>query len=206
MNEKFFELSEEKRQAIINAAFEVFAMHDYKHAITDDIAAKAGISKGLLFYYFHNKAELYSYLYLYAKELLTKEIVNLEYYKMDDFFELLKYSAIKKYQIFKKNPYMYLFSIKAMKHSNLDEAKEIQKIITEYSEKVIVDYFNHIDYSKFREDINPKDIINMLLWMGEGYMYELQLKGKALDLDQIMKEFDKWIAIFKKIAYKEEFQ
>ena len=55
MNQKFFELNEEKRLAIINAGLEVFSKNDYKHALTADIAAKAGISKGLLFYYFHNK-------------------------------------------------------------------------------------------------------------------------------------------------------
>ena len=206
MKQKFFELSLEKQQAIINAALEVFAMNDYKHAITDDIAAKAGISKGLLFYYFHNKAELYNYLFLYAKELLTKEIVNQDYYEMDDFFELLKYAAVLKYQMFKKNPYLYLFSVKVIKYSYLDEAKEIQKIITEYSQTVFKDYFMHINFQKFREEINPKDIMDILLWTGEGYMYELQLKGQTLDIDDIMRQFEKWIAIFKKIAYKEEFQ
>ena len=52
MNEKFFALPEEKRHQIINAAIEVFSKYDYKHASTDLIAAKAGISKGSLFYYF----------------------------------------------------------------------------------------------------------------------------------------------------------
>ena len=51
MNEAFFALPEEKRQRILNAALEAFAKHEYKKASTDDIAAKAGISKGLLFYY-----------------------------------------------------------------------------------------------------------------------------------------------------------
>ena len=51
MNEQFFHLPEEKQQAIINASLEVFATHEYKRASTDDIATKAGISKGLLFYY-----------------------------------------------------------------------------------------------------------------------------------------------------------
>ena len=54
MNDKFFSLPEEKQQSIINAAMEVFACYDYKHASTDLIASKAGISKGLLFYYFQD--------------------------------------------------------------------------------------------------------------------------------------------------------
>ena len=58
MNEKFFALPEEKQERIINAAMEVFGKNEYKRASTDLIAVKAGISKGLLFYYFHNKISL----------------------------------------------------------------------------------------------------------------------------------------------------
>ncbi len=43
MNEKFFTLSPEKQARITNAALEVFARNDYKHASTDDIAAKASL-------------------------------------------------------------------------------------------------------------------------------------------------------------------
>lgn len=49
MNDRFKELPEEKQMAILNAAMEVFAKYDYKKASTDLIAAKAGVSKGLLF-------------------------------------------------------------------------------------------------------------------------------------------------------------
>lgn len=50
-------LSSEKELAIVNASLEVFSQSEYKHAATDEIAHKAGISKGLLFYYFKNKEE-----------------------------------------------------------------------------------------------------------------------------------------------------
>ncbi len=55
MSERFKELSEEKQLSILRAAIEVFAKYKYKKASTDLIASKAGVSKGLLFYYFHNK-------------------------------------------------------------------------------------------------------------------------------------------------------
>ncbi len=49
MNEAFFALEEEKQRAVFNAAMEVFSRWEYKRASTDLIAAKAGVSKGLLF-------------------------------------------------------------------------------------------------------------------------------------------------------------
>ena len=62
MNEKFFSLPEEKQQAILNAGYRVFSQNTYKNSPMSQIAEAAGISKSLLFHYFHNKKELYLYL------------------------------------------------------------------------------------------------------------------------------------------------
>lgn len=78
MNPRFRELPEEKQLAILNAAMEVFAKYDYPKASTDLIAAKARVSKGLLFYYFHNKKELYFAVYHYALETVTQAVVDEE--------------------------------------------------------------------------------------------------------------------------------
>lgn len=40
----FSQLPKEKKKRILQAAIEVFAQNDYKHASTDEIASRAGIS------------------------------------------------------------------------------------------------------------------------------------------------------------------
>ena len=55
MNERFFSLPEEKRQAIFNAGYRVFSRNSYKNSPMSEIAGDAGISKSLLFHYFRNK-------------------------------------------------------------------------------------------------------------------------------------------------------
>ena len=52
---EFKDLPKARRQKIMDAAMEEFAAHDYRGANTETIAARGGISKGLLFYYFKNK-------------------------------------------------------------------------------------------------------------------------------------------------------
>ena len=99
MNEKFFTLSPEKQARITNAALEVFARNDYKHASTDDIAAKAGISKGLLFYYFRNKQSLYLYLYDYALEQVRGQVLRQKLDGVTDFFELMHIGARAKLEL-----------------------------------------------------------------------------------------------------------
>ena len=46
----------------------------------------------------------------------------------------------------------------------------------------------------------------MLVWMTDGYLHSQQMKGKQIEIEEINKEFTQWVAMFKSISYKEEFQ
>ena len=90
MNYKFYALPVEKQSQLLNAAYKVFAMNQYKKAPTSEIAAEAGISKSLLFHYFHNKQELYIFLWNYAADLTKKYMCKYKVYETDDFFEMMR--------------------------------------------------------------------------------------------------------------------
>lgn len=59
---------EERPAEIIDAALEVFVEHGYAASRIDDIARKAGISKGSLYRYFDSKADLF-------KEMVIQVVV-----------------------------------------------------------------------------------------------------------------------------------
>lgn len=201
MNEKFYELPEEKQLKIINAALEVFSKNEYKRAVTDDIAAKAGISKGLLFYYFKNKKNLYMFLYKYCGGIIKEEIINERFYKIEDFFELMEYSGQSKCDVLKRFPYIYEFTIRAY-FSQMEEVS--QKI---YSQKVTLDspYFKNIDFSKFRDDADVEKILNLIMWAMIGYYGEKQRMNRIIEIDEVMKEYSSWLCMLKKMSYKEEY-
>lgn len=86
----FENLSEDKRQRIIDACFKEFALHYYEQASVSRIVKELGIAKGSIFQYFGSKKELYRFLINYAgqkklevsKEMLETEIVDFfEWYK-----------------------------------------------------------------------------------------------------------------------------
>jgi AcrR family transcriptional regulator len=60
--ETFFNLPDDKRQAILDLAIEEFAAHDYKNASISRIVERAGIAKGSFYQYFADKKDLYLYL------------------------------------------------------------------------------------------------------------------------------------------------
>ncbi|GAB4417090.1 MAG: TetR/AcrR family transcriptional regulator [Anaerolineales bacterium] len=58
----FFNLPDEKREVIINAAIEEFAVHGLENASTNRIVANSGISKGSFYQYFEDKQDVFMHL------------------------------------------------------------------------------------------------------------------------------------------------
>ena len=56
--EQFAKIREDRKEEILNAALELFAKHGVSHTTMQDIAQKAGISKGLIYNYFLSKEDL----------------------------------------------------------------------------------------------------------------------------------------------------
>jgi len=56
-------VSEEKRQAILEAAVEIFSQFGYHHAKMALIAETAGVAAGSLYLYYKNKADLFSEIF-----------------------------------------------------------------------------------------------------------------------------------------------
>ncbi|MEZ4453590.1 MAG: helix-turn-helix domain-containing protein [Nannocystaceae bacterium] len=56
---RFATLDEARRQAILEAAADEFARAGYEAASYNQIIARAGVSKGAMYYYFDGKADLY---------------------------------------------------------------------------------------------------------------------------------------------------
>lgn len=206
MNEKFFELSKEKQRRIINASMEVFGKNEYKRAITDEIAAKAGISKGLLFYYFKNKRALYLYIYQYCLDLMQELMKNEDIAEISDFFDIMDYGAQKKMGILCEYPYIMEFVMRAF-YSQQEEVSDF--LAKDVQEKMALSYqqnFSHIDFTRFKEDVDPEYVFLMLQWMMDGYLHGKMSLKEPLDLNEMMETFHKWEVYFKKMAYKEEYQ
>lgn len=203
--EKFEQLPEEKKQRIINAALEVFAKYEYKNASTDLIAAKSGISKGLLFYYFKNKKSLYLYLLDYITKSTENILVDKTFYSITDFYELMLYAAKGKTELIIRNPYLMDFSVRAFYAAHRDISDAVTKRLSDKSNNMLQNYFKNIRIDKFKDDVKPQEVIDMLIWMTDGYMHQKQVQEENIDMEELMKVYEKWIDMFRKISYKEEY-
>ena len=201
--EKFEELSQEKQRRIIDAGMEMFGRYEYKKANTEDIAAKAGISKGLLFYYFKDKKSFYMYLFQYCVTIVTKTLDDEDY---TDFFALMEFGAQKKMQIMVEHPFILDFICRAFSSRREAVSSDVAMELHSLMDTTFDRFFAHVDFSKFNNDVDPKQVYQMLVWMTEGYMHEKLSCQETLKLENIMKDFEEWKVMFKKMAYKKEYQ
>ena len=161
MNEKFYALPEEKQSQILNAAYKVFATNQYKKAPTSEIAAEAGISKSLLFHYFHNKLELYLFLWKHAADLTKKYMCKYKVYETDDFFAMMRRGLMAKCAVMRKYTFLSLFSINSYFETEPDIQSIIQPDVQDAAKKTLemLQDAGYVKGAVIREDLTGgKDI------------------------------------------------
>lgn len=134
MNDKFFDLSREKQDRMINGALEVFAKNGFKHASTDDMVKAVDVSKGLWFHYFGSKLGLYTFVYGYSVKYTILELSSVVDVNEKNFFEIMKQIEFTKMRISKSYPYMTMFLEQAFTETDTDiveQTAEDRKIFQE---------------------------------------------------------------------------
>lgn len=201
--EKFLNLSIEKQNLIIDAALKIFAVHGYKKTSISDIAGSAGISKAMVFHYFGTKKELYLYLVNTCVKSISIEVIEKFDDSITDLFDRILYTSKLKLSLMEKHPYVSSF-IQSAYFENDDEVKEELKTIFSKSDgrtlgKKIT--FEGADFSKFKDDIDPNLVMNMIDWISEGYMSKMADIGES-DFDELYKMFEECLKLFKRNFYK----
>ncbi len=201
MNSKFYELTQEKQWTILNASFKTFAKAGYRKASTADIALEAGVSKSLLFHYFGSKLELFTYLFQYSIDFMSKDLGSFPYKEKEDLFEMIHRANVIKLEVFKTHPYLYQFIYRAY----YEEAPEVRAVVGKLNYNLISDNYaevlKHMDCSSIKQGIAPEQIIHIILWVSDGFLQSKLLKND-IDPDQLLADFEKWMGVLKLTFYQ----
>lgn len=201
--ENFLNLPIEKQNLIIDAALKKFAKHGYRKTSISDIAKAAGISKAMVFHYFGTKKELYLYLVNTCVNSIVSEVIEKFDDSITDLFDRILYTNKLKLSLMEKYPNVPSF-IQSAYFENDDEVKEeIRTIFSKDDGKTVGKKvtFEGADLSKFKDDIDPKLIMNILDWISEGYMSRMSY-AEETDLDELYRVFEECLQLFKKNFYK----
>ena len=192
MNERFYALPEDKRNSIISAGFRVFSQYSYKNSPMSEIAAEAGISKSLLFYYFKNKKELYLFLCRYSAELTEQEMIRQKCYEREDFFDIFLSGLKVKVQLMRQYPDLSLFQLKAYYEKDKSLRPEIDQLIGNYSGYENQSEILKLNKEQFIEGLDLEMMYTDMFLASQGYLWE-KLQSETIDPDQMEKDFIRMI-------------
>lgn len=207
MNEKFFSLPEEKQKAILNAGYHVFSRNSYKNSPMSEIAAAAGISKSLLFHYFHNKQELYLFLWDKCAQITIEFMTRYDCYSKRDLFESMELGMQAKLEIIRLYPDIAGFTIRAF--------YEKDPVISAAVQESYHRYFN-LKADKARLNFDPEQFIPGLdipmmyrdmYWASEGYLWEMVQRGDLdgdMDIERLQKDFRAMLDFWKSVYRRKE--
>ena len=202
--ENFFELRAEKQQHIIDAALTVFGKSGYKKASLADIAQQAGISKGMVLYYFGSKKNLYLYLAQMGAKMMVDEMEAQFDPSVVDFFGRIKMTTDIKIAMMRKHPAIMSFLTGLYYETDPEVKTEIDEFIAA-SIKTRERWMGIRDEnSHFKEGIDPAMLARFLVWAGEGFASSLPIgKNDIGDIEGFIAEFYAILDIMKKHFYKE---
>ena len=203
MNGKFFSLPEQRQKAILNAGYRVFSQNSYKNSPMSEIAQAAGISKSLLFHYFHNKKELYLHLWDNCAKLTIEYLTRYDCYSQKGLFESMERGMEVKLEICRLYPDMANFAIRAFYEKDPEINAAVQESYHRYfnlkADKARINF----DSAQFIPGLDIPMMYREMYWASEGYLWEMTQRGDV-DIDQMKRDFEKLLEFWKSIYLRRQ--
>jgi len=172
---------EQRRAAIIDAAVKVFSTRGYEQASMDGIVAEAGCSKSLIYWYWKNKADLFSHLIDVCMTRyidLLKGILDSEEPYLKRLNRLFWDFAERFRENDKLNRLVHFGSL----HSPRQPEENFQEKVNEYYREVLElmeEVFQKgVDTGYLRKDMDVSAVSFFLLASVEGYIYMSMLEDR----------------------------
>lgn len=183
ITKSFENLDASKQKRIIDAALKEFKEKGFELASTNKIVKEAGIGKGMLFYYFNNKQDLYLYLIEYCLKIVEEEYFSAIDANEPDLFERMKQIVVAKMEFLSKYPEAINFIGTILLNDQIDE--EIKSRIESLHETGYAKIYGNVDLTFFKEDIDVQKAFNLTRWAIDGYENELKRRLKSQDLNEL---------------------
>jgi AcrR family transcriptional regulator len=132
------------------------------------MAKRAGVAKGLLFYYFGSKKGLFLYLTDYCIEFLHGQFFDGLESNREDVFERILRWTVRKWSMAETYPLQYAFLVKQL----LDSPSDVERLVAEkkakYKALSMQRFFDNLDLSNLRPDVDGERAVEFVSFVVEG--------------------------------------
>jgi AcrR family transcriptional regulator len=184
-------VNREQRQAeLLETAIEVFAKRGYQATTMEEIAERAGVSKGMLYIYFKNKEALFGAVFRWFGKM-TEAMVLAGIHGLDDEVAQIKRIAATWADVaIQHRDYVPLFldfwaaaSVKGMRN---DYAEDLETMYKEYRTMIIGIIEQGKANGKFRQDVDAQAIAYFFVGGMDGMFIQSWLSNPD-NIDTLMR-------------------
>ena len=187
----FDELPDKRRQQILSACIHEFAQHGYRGASTDRMAGAAGISKGLLFYHFKNKKNLYLYIVDYAARTMIEKMAKMRRNDTGDFFDRIIERGMLKLRLGWEEPELYRVIFESYINTPADIKEEIMSRYGAIFADARQNFYSELDPGLLKEGVDPKAAVEVLMLMLEGLYYRKLPLFQKMSAEETLGEVER---------------
>ena len=210
-SQTFFNLADEKREAIVKVALDEFSTLDYNSASISRIVRETGIAKGSFYQYFQDKKDLYIYLLSLVSEAKLAHLQQTPPPKAKmDFYEYLSWLFELSIEFDRIHPVFSRLAYRAFYGNSSLKDPEI-----EHKEKAFTDFVGQlIVKGTLSGEIDPSIDLEMATFtvntlinaFNNKYVPErtgttadalAEQGSSSLDIEMVRNEFNKLIEILK---------
>ena len=178
----------EVKEKIIKAAIEEFAKNGYKAASTNNICKSAEVSKGLIYYYFKSKEEIYVNALKFAIDRFKENVTIVIGGKDKSGIDYISEYFNTKFKFFRENPLYSKIIVNAVLYYNVEEAIKLSEEFQKYNNDLIYEVIKNIN-------INPKfdreKAFELIMMIGEKLEEKHMRNIESKDKDVVIEDFRK---------------
>jgi len=183
------DVSEQRKRQILAAAMQVFARLGFHKARMDDVAREAGVSKGLLYWYYKNKDALIAAIldHIFAWELRHLEVVHqMPGRATERLHELTRRVVAEVERI------SFLFPMAFEFYALAGRRPEVRAALQRYYDRyytLLTDILRDgVQRGEFRADIRPEDAATSIVALFEGMVLLYMLNPEEMDFARTCTE------------------
>lgn len=186
---QFSKLPLNKQNEILDASLKEFAEYGYDLASTNRITRDLGISKGVLFKYFGDKAGLFITVCEYGIGEYADAIVIRPY---SDIFECIKDAGIQKLRWLRERPLTYRLIMRIIKEPDHPVYAQVLERAYAVSQKQSETIQSLLPKTGLRPGVSPEQVLNAIIWISQG----IQDRYSSTYPEDVNSDFDAYYQRF----------
>ena len=172
----FENLDDDKRERVLDAALDEFAVHGFHGASVNRMVQRLGIAKGSLFKYFGTKEGMFAYLHHRCLKRFSAPLKVIRAEREADFFERFARSLVAGAEFLRAHPRIYQIYLKLQYQENAPLREQLLGELNAKSAKFVRGLVDDaVAAGQFREDVDAAFAADFLESVLERFLQSLAL-------------------------------